>query len=269
VKILLIDRDEASSNQIALRLQSMGYEVMVETSREAAVEMVGKQDFKIIIADPAPLREPRQFFTALRNASKSYPYIIMLNHDEPENILKAGANKFLNKPADPTVLEKTILEATDLLQLRGKLSDLKTDYPSERGIISKSAFNQIFLSCVERADRHGEPTYCLFIRVENHRQLSADSPDAAKLATAKLAHQLSATRRQSDILGQLDEAEYAVLFLLISSEGEPREATLRFVDNLSAAKGFKDRPELDVIINLRLVELPSGATLLNKSFSAN
>tara|TARA_B100001179_G_scaffold209368_1_gene175272 strand:+ start:656 stop:1465 length:810 start_codon:yes stop_codon:yes gene_type:complete len=268
VKILLIDRDEASSNQIALRLQSMGYDVMVETSREIALEMVGKQDFKIVIADPSPLREPRQFFTALRNASKSYPYIIMLNHEKPENILKSGANKFINKPVDPSVLEKIILEATDLLQLRSKLSDIKTDYPSERGIISKSAFNQIFLSCVERADRHGEPTFCLFIKVENYRQLNADSSDAANLATAKLAHELSATRRQSDILGQLDEAEYAVLFLLISSEGEPHEASLRFMDSLSSVKGFKDRPELEVVINLKLVELPSGATLLDKSFSA-
>jgi len=133
------------------------------------------------------------------------------------------------------------------------------DFPSAGGVIAKSAFNQLFLTALERGDRYGELTYLLRVYISNIQDIhDMDGPYASGYAAAELSRQLVLMRRQSDIIGQTDKGEYCLMLLHPQSEQEPKEAAKRFADTL-------DRAHLDNVpgavqpkLSVELVSLPLG-----------
>src|SRR5690606_15726197 len=114
-----------------------------------------------------------------------------------EDALKAGANDLMVKPLDASHLDVMMKNAKRLTSLMGKLGDESEDFPSAGGVIAKSAFNQLFLSGVDRADRYAERSFMLFINIDNRDEIiEQEGAYAAEYATAKLSQYLVRLRRQ-------------------------------------------------------------------------
>lgn len=268
MKILIIDRDEAHTQQMSKRLTAMGYDVASEIQRDVAAQVLAKENIPVVFFDPAPLSDPKQAVTALKNAAKTSPYIIMMTHDLKDEWLSSGVNLCIEKPVSGDEVENTLAHGSNFINLKKKLADSGKDFPSGGGIIAKSAFNELFLSSIELADRRGDKTYCLFISIHNYKEiLASEGNDSIKQATARLAHSLTKIRRQSDILAQTDDAEYVIIFLGSATIDEPEEATQRLIENLSNMTDLTSGQMSPIELGFHLIEIPTGICHVEKIFS--
>jgi len=126
-------------------------------------------------------------------------------------------------------------------------------------VIAKSAFNQLFLSAIDRGTRYNERSYVLSIGIENYHEIkSLDGNYNADYAVSKLAYHLVRLRRQSDVIGQTGAHEFSLLLQGTQDKGEPEEAAKRFsaaieeLDDIQPVEGGRVR------IYIRLTELPGG-----------
>ena len=130
-------------------------------------------------------------------------------------------------------------------------------------MIAKSAFNQLFLSAVDRANRYGERTYILFISLSNFKEIrNLDGIYAADFAAAKLSQYLVLMRRQSDIIGQTAKHEYALMLQRPVYDTEPVEAANRFADSLSGFKDISSGGAMSPQISVTLIALPTGEKVI-------
>ena len=177
--------------------------------------------------------------------------------------IQSGANDAISKPIDPEALDVTIDNARYLISLIKRIGDDSEDFPSAGGIIAKSAFNQLFLSAIDRADRYGERTFIVFIGIKNYQAIyEAEGPYAADYIVAKLSKYLVRLRRQSDIIAQTEPFEYALLLQRPLYETEPKEAANRFAE---AITGFADLFATDGLapeVYVQLIDLPVGSRII-------
>jgi len=264
MKILAVDRDEMVLQMIRSKLEAKGHQVFEEASKNAAIDRLAHETFDIIFLDPAPLTSPRPVILNIRRSVGNYPYIFLSSDTaSQEEAIKAGCNDLLKKPIDSAAFEKQIDHAQYFSDLVARIGDDSEDFPSAGGVIAKSAFNQLFLSAIDRADRYGEQTYTLFITMSNYRDiLEMDGPYAAEYAVAKLSQYLVRLRRQSDIIGQTAKYEYALLLQRPLYETEPLEAANRFAEALSKYEGMVTNGPAKPEITVSLVEIPVGRKVI-------
>lgn len=265
MNILIIDRDEVAGNLIQSKLDSLGHSVKWFESKNEAVENMEKEKYDLVLLDPSPLTSPQPVVLNIRRSVPYYPYIVYLSNDSNQSeAIKSGMNSSLSKPVDPDKLNSILKDAQRLTGLVRRIGDDSEDFPSAGGVISKSAFNQLFFSGIERADRYGENTYVLFISVSNYQEiLEMDGPYAADFAVAKMSQYLTRLRRQSDIIGQTAKYEYALLLQRPNYESEPLEATNRFGEALKTNYNemFGDL-SADINLSIKLIALPSGEEIV-------
>ncbi len=264
MKILIVDRDELTTQLIRSKLEPLGHQIIEETVKNDAVEKLASEQFDIIFFDPSPLASARPVVLNIRRAVGHYPYIVLLSSEATrEEVIKAGTNALLPKPVSAESLDKVMEDAGRLTQLVRRIGDDSEDFPSAGGVIAKSAFNQLFLSGIDRADRYGERTFVLFISMNNYQEvLELDGPYAADYAVAKLSQYLVLLRRQSDIIGQTAKYEYALLLQRPAYETEPLEAAKRFAESLESCKDIVSSGSAPVEISVRLVDVPVGSKLV-------
>lgn len=260
MKILAVDRDEMITQMIKNKLEPKGHQVFEETSKNAAIDRLANEAFDIIFLDPTPLTSPRPVILNIRRSVGNYPYIFLSSDTATqEEAIKAGCNDLMKKPIDAEVFDKQIDQAQYFSELVARIGDDSEDFPSAGGVIAKSAFNQLFLSAIDRADRYGEQTYTLFITMSNYRDiLEMDGPYAAEYAVAKLSQYLVRLRRQSDIIGQTAKYEYALLLQRPLYETEPVEAANRFAEAFAKYEGLSNGGGAKPEITVSLVEIPVG-----------
>lgn len=268
MRVLIVDRDELSSKMLAAKLSAEGHEVVEQVSKNDALDMITRDHFDVLMIDPSPLTSPRPVILNIRRNIKNYPYIFLLSEGiNLEEAIRSGTNDLLAKPLDVTALPEKMASAAILTSLVARISDDSEDYPSAGGVIAKSAFNQLFLSALDRADRYGEKSFVIFIAMENIVEVqSLDGPYAAEYALAKLSQHLVKQRRQSDIIGQTAKAEYALLLQRPIYETEPEEAAARFAEGLQEAVTTMSSGASPIRLSLRLIELPTGRTVKTYDF---
>lgn len=261
MKILTIDRDTLSTQLIRARLSEHGHEIQEENIKNNALERLEKETYDAIILDPAPLNNARPLILSVRRVVTNYPYIILSSQTmDQEEAVRSGANDILPKPMDGSLLSKMVENAERLTSLVHHMGDDKEDFPSAGGVIAKSAFNQLFLSALDRADRYGEKSYLLFIRIANYDALfEHEGPQAAQFAAAQLSQYLVRLRRQSDILAQTGKNEYVLLLQRALYESEPIEAAGRFAESLARIDDIgTPNQNIPPQLVVELMALPSG-----------
>lgn len=269
MKILVIDREDITTQLMRSRLETLGHKITEEPVKNNAVERISKEDYDIIFIDPAPLTSAQPIILNLRRATGRYPYIIQMGENVQRlEAIQSGANDFISKPIDPDALDLAVDNARYLISLINRIGDDSEDFPSAGGIIAKSAFNQLFLSAIDRADRYGERTFIVFIAVKNYQAIyEAQGPYAADYIVAKLSKYLVQLRRQSDIIAQTEGFEYALLLQRPLYETEPKEAANRFAEAIS---NFNDLFETDGIapeIEVQLIDLPVGSRIIGHNIT--
>lgn len=265
MKILIIDRDEVSSNLIKARLTPVGHTVVVEQAKSEGVSMIAREGFDVVLVDPSPVVQPRPIAVNIRRSiSRTYPYLVLMSQSlTRQDAIAAGMNDVLMKPVDPAELDQKLDQAQRLTALLRRISDDREDFPSAGGVIAKSAFNQLFLSAIDRADRYGEKSYVLFISLKNYLVIrDKEGQYAADYAAAKMAQHLVRLRRQSDIIAQTAKSEYALLLQRPVYETEPVEAANRFAEALYKCTDIQSNPLIDIEISINLIDLPVGSQVV-------
>jgi len=269
MKIIVVDRDRLASQMINSRLTAQGHQILEEAVKNDALELIAKEDFDAVLIDPAPLTNPRPVVLGIRRSVNDYPYIVLMSQEATqEEAIRAGTNDVLKKPIDSEMLDSKIVNAKRLVELVRRIGDESEDFPSAGGVIAKSAFNQLFLSAIDRADRYGEKTFLVFISVCNYYEILEQSgPYAADFAVAKMSQNLVRLRRQSDIIGQTGKNEYALLLQRPQFETEPMEAANRFAEALTKADDIVSTGIIQPQIAIELISLPVGDRLIQHIIS--
>ncbi len=264
MKILLLDHDQPHADQICKILETQGHSPISVSSWDEALKELGTHEYSIALLDYKLLPDSKGSLEHIRRVSRRHMYVIGMDIPDNENAIQLGFNSVVS---DIKALE-TVIETASLFFLRiTQLADATHDFPSAGGVISKSAFNQLFMSSMDLSRRDGKEAYVLFFSIENYKNIVAgESEYSARHAAARLAHHLSQTRRQSDILAQVDDNEYAILFLRPDYGKEPIEATKRFAKTLAEIKDYTMGVS-SVDIALRLHTLPSGHLEQEESFT--
>lgn len=264
--ILILDNDEAHRELTKARLVQMGHDVIAASRRDEAAQILSRENVGAVVFDPAPLNNPGQLVVTLRRAARHYPYLI-LNVAEPpheEDVLASGVNAAISKPPDPEALEEAIADAERMVSRVTQLGDPKTDFSSAGGVIAKSAINQLFLSCLDRAARYSEVGYMLFIRMVNDNELTfRDGTYQTEYVSARLAQHLVRIRRQSDILAQTDKHEFALLLQRPQVESEPKDAAQRFAASLESCLDIATGSSIPVEVSVELLCFPQGRRVVH------
>jgi len=259
MKILVIDRDTLSTQLIKSKLEAMGHILVEEPVKNNALERLESDEFDTIFFDPAPLNNARPIVLGIRRAVKNYPYVVLMSQDmDQEDAIRSGANEIMVKPVESSKLDVMIKNAERMTKLISRMGDESEDFPSAGGVIAKSAFNQLFLSAIDRADRYGERSFLVFIGIRNYQEvMEMDGPHAAAYAAAKLSQYLVRLRRQSDIIAQTGKSEYCLMLQRPQYETEPLEAANRFAEALSQLEDIAQGAGT-VEIHVTLLDVPVG-----------
>ncbi len=261
MEILVIDRESLTNQLIASKLEAKGHKVTVEPGKNQAFEMIKAGNFDCIMLDPAPLSEARPVVIGVwkntRTAVK--PYLLLLAKEgSTETALLAGTNDVLNKPLSTLDLETKIGNAERLQDITRKLAR-EDNVHSVGGVIGKAAFNQLFLSAIDRAFRYAERSLLVFVSITNvddmNKILGQETVDDTM---KKLTEKMTFMRRQSDVIGRLGFKDFAILLQRPQYESEPIDAINRFTEVLEKfAASFENR-DAAPRLTLSLVELPQG-----------
>lgn len=264
MKVLVVDRDALVGQLVKSKLEPQGHKVLHEAVKNNAVARMSSEEFDVIFLDPAPLTSPRPVVLNIRRTVSNYPYVFLLSETaNRQEALKLGCNDVMNKPFDAALLDEKIDNAQRLTALMRRIGDDSEDFPSAGGVIAKSAYNQLFLSAVDRADRYGERTYMLFISLSNYKEIrDLDGVYAADYAVAKLSQYLVLLRRQSDIIGQTAKYEYALMLQRPVYDTEPVEAASRFTESLAGCLDIVAPGAAPVDITVTLLDVPVGSKVV-------
>jgi PleD family two-component response regulator len=262
MKIMVIDRDSLTNQLISSKLEAKGHTVTTYQNKNEAFDVLRSEDFDCVMVDPAPLSEPKPVVIAVwRHITATVrPYLLLLTKTATtEEAVLAGANDVLNKPFSSQDIEVKLKNAERLMEICRHLAR-EDNVHSESGMIGKAAFNQIFLSAIDRAFRYGERSDIVFIHCGNYEEMTAAlGEEAVHDALKKLNEKLTFTRRQSDVIGRLGQKDYAIMLQRTQTENEPLDAFNRFAEMLDAFHdSFSDAPCAPKF-ELHLVEIPQGA----------
>ncbi|MBU6234268.1 MAG: response regulator [Alphaproteobacteria bacterium] len=260
MKVLVIDRDRDACEQLQTTLEAAKIEVTFEPTKNNAIELAKKGAFDVIIIDPAPANEMRSFIMGVRRSTNSFPPILVTSHTfAAADVAKAGGNEFIKKPIDKDELLKKIQNAARITEASRLMADESEDFPSKEGLIAKSAFNQLFITCLDRADRHGEKSFLIFVSVDNLSQIAVqDGQEQADKVANNLRRTISRTRRTSDIAGHIKKAEFCLLLLRPGREDEPFLAANRFAESLKENIDLIATSPTKAILKVWLLAIPSG-----------
>ncbi len=260
MQIMIVDREDAAAQMLAGKLERFGHSVSHEPNKDKAVQRALAERTQVFLFDPSPVNMARNYILGLRRNLPNYPYIFSFSNElSVKEAIQSGANDVFSKPIDLESIQQKFQNADYLIKLVNRIGDDSEDFPSAGGVIAKSAFNQLFLSALERADRYAERTYILFISVSNYKEiLEMDGAYAADYAVAKLSQYLVRLRRQSDIIGQTAKYEYALLLQRPQFESEPVQAADRFAQSLAQCEDIVSSGATPVEITVALAELPLG-----------
>lgn len=263
MEILVIDRESLTNQLISSKLGARGHKVVAEPDKNAAFEMIKNGQFDCVMLDPAPLAEARPVVIGVWKNIRTpvKPYLLLLSKTATtEDAILAGTNDVLNKPLSTQDLEEKVGNAARLLEIC-RMLDRVDNVHSSGGMIGKAAFNQLFLSAVDRAFRYGERSLVIFITVTNHDEAvaAAGGDDAYEEVVVKLTEKMTFMRRQSDVIGRLGKEAFAILLQRPQYESEPIDAINRFSETLDKFyQGFENKDAAPKL-HLQLVELPQGA----------
>jgi DNA-binding response OmpR family regulator len=261
MNILVIDRDSLACQLIASKLAAKGHTVVTEPNKNMAFEKIRAAAFDCIMVDPMPLSEPKPVVIGIwKNIIGSIkPYLVLLSKTATqEEAILSGTNDVLLKPLNSAAMETTVGNAARLMEIYRFLAH-EDNVHSGGGMVGKAAFNQLFISAIDRAFRYGERSLIIFLHMENYDEvLAAGGEKGVEETLGRLAEKMVFMRRQSDVLGRLSVRDYGILLQRPQYETEPMEALNRFTGIIDKFYSSFPDPSLAPRMHLSLIEVPQG-----------
>lgn len=268
MKIMLVDRDREIIEKITDICDDIeNIELIVAPTKNTALDMLAKDKYDTIFFDPAPQNtEMRAFIIGVRRIKGQYTPITIMSHQlSSEEAKKFGCNNYIKKPLETEVFKDKLNTANNFSKFYKNLNDDVTDFPSKDGLISKSAFNQIFISCLDRADRYGEETYLISVNIKNIAEIQElHGHDIASKICENLKKYTMKIRRLSDIAGRLSESEICLMLIRPKNADEPSLAVERFVDTMKEYIDLISINDAKIILNINVMAIPSAEVTFSK-----
>jgi len=269
MKILIIDRDRTNVETIEKSVEDIeNIDITIEPTKSNIVNLVKNDHYDLVLIDPAPQNnELRAIIIQIkRNVSIFTPIILMARQD----IKKSGAIDYLPKPFEPSALIKKIENVRNFSEFNKRLNDNTDDYRSADGLISKSAFNQIFLCALDRHDRYDERTFLMFTRIENLDDIIAQHGDeVANELCEQLKTYTMKTRRLSDIAARTAKNEMCLMLIRPQSDDEPSLAVSRLVESIEGCYNLISANNVQPNISVSMMAIPSGEMLHHQTYMAD
>ena len=153
-KILIVDDEPII--RVALReiLEYEKYEVEEAENVKKALEIIEKQEFKLILSDiKMPEMNGMDFLEELQKRENNTPVIMITGHGDVDTAvesLKKGAFDFLQKPLDMNRLLISVRHAMEREQLMGETKKLKRKINKRYEIVGHSPFIENMKEIIEK-----------------------------------------------------------------------------------------------------------------------
>jgi DNA-binding NtrC family response regulator len=144
-RILVVDDQPFTCQQLALLLSEDGFQVVAVNSGRAAREALAEDEFQLLITDlRLPDDDGLKLLAEVRARALPMGVIVLTAHGDPQvalEAMKVGADDFVAKPFDPGGFQLKVRRALDRRALMDELEKLqyrlRTDF-SFRGMVSRS-----------------------------------------------------------------------------------------------------------------------------------
>lgn len=265
MKILIIDRDRTTAQTLQTKLQQDGHQVVVESVRKTATDLLEQESFDCVFIDPAPLPSARPITMQLRWEQRDrYQYLVLMGHEpDPQEITRSGLNAILPKPINMAAVSDIAQNAGRLLHFAHKIQhEPEIDTHDDR-MFGRRAMAQLILSALDRTYRYNEQAFLLKINLANAPAL-LDKWGEERLEELRLQFMgaIGQMRRLSDLLGRTDQDECVLLMQRPWQANEPRDAAERFAVVLNEFREDPANQARAAIFDLSLWELPSAQEIL-------
>lgn len=264
MRILIMDRDRLATQLVSSKLVEAGHEVVVEPSRQDALDKIKEEHFDVVMIDPSPLPSARPIILAIKRMNlKHYIYLMLMTHNANiDDVIRSGLNDYIAKPLDSSDLKVKIQNAQNIIHLDRTLQDQSKDIRTDGDVFGKRPFIHLFMAALDRANRYREQAFLLFFTITNYDHIKKSSgEEEARRHTDHFASYLAGLRRQSDFLSRIDDHEFVLLMQRPNLANEPVEAANRY--HLALKEYEARNPETPEMPHfyIRLVELPMGNTI--------
>ena len=289
IRILYIDDEEHNLHSFKATFRKQ-WEITTTVSVVDAEELIGKNDFNIILADQRmPIMTGVQFFEKIRDKYPNIIRILITGHTDVgaaiDAINKGEVFRFIDKPWDYTYVENAIQHAFDIYKTREDLKqrnielqkaneeldkfvysashDLRAPLMSVLGIVnlalleddiqSQNEYLELIRKSVKKLDT-------FIINIIDYYKNSRGIPEVTAIDFEELITEVQATIQYLPEYGNLK------ITTDINQQGVFRSdiMKLRIVFNnlINNAVKFQDNAKNDPYINIKITASPQGAKIL-------
>lgn len=278
---LILTSSNWDSRPLIEELHAAGHTVHTAPTPEAACAYVQTETVTHVFLTAPNLTQKdhtnltRKTISQLRAAAPNYLYIVTLHKDQTNTHHTTPFTPHLGENAThthntitPHTLNALHSNQTTLTQTIHTIGNNAIDFPSAGGIIARSAFNQLFLSTLDRSNRHGELSAILAISITNYDDLFKIGGNyVADYALATLSQRLVQIRRQSDIIGQIRNNSFSLLLHTPKNPQEPINAANRFAHTLEQDQQLQNAAPIALSVTVSLMTIPTGETTTHHTLS--
>src|SRR5262245_30394342 len=188
-RILVVEDNAANREVLARRLTRQGHQVVAAANGAAALDLVGRQEFDLVLLDLImPEMDGFEVLRRLKAAEHTshVPVIVISALDELDSVVRCietGAEDYLTKPFDPVLLRARIDACLEKKRLRDREKKFIEDLEQERqrseslllNILPEKIVKRLRAGEVVIADRIADATI-LFCDLVGFTVLSQDLP---------------------------------------------------------------------------------------------
>ena len=282
-KLLAVDDNRNNTELLKKRLRKQGHEVITANNgREAMVSLIDNNDTDLILLDIVmPEMNGYEFLKFIKNDKRFHelPVIMISSMDDTDSIyrcIEAGADDYITKPFEKSILDARIASCMEKKKLRDKERILMQELQEERdrsehlllNILPKEIAQRLKSGETDIADKHDDVSI-IFCDIVNF------TPQAQKLNPNKLVNILNNIFKPFDDLSDkygiekiktIGDSYFAV-------GGLNNDKTLSAINIIKLGKAFiksiKDidnsTPEMDIKIRIGVHTGPIVAGVIGEN----
>ena len=269
INILYVAPQTITAEMMNGRYAPLGYSIQPCSSVQEALGIASPGSHDFVVVDPAMSDDVRGAVLDFKKALNNVPYVVLLGDQaSPQDVLSVGANTRMLASPSAEHLDHLIDDAERLRNLINQLADESEDFPSAGGVIAKTAFNQLFLSSLQLAARNEKSNYLIFIEVDNYSQIvELDGPHGADYAVSGISKFFASYRRQSDVMGQIGKAQFALLLQGMEEVQQCQIAMRRLIEGVQNNYQMLVTGAVPITLSLRLMAIPKGNIIVQQKIA--
>jgi two-component system chemotaxis response regulator CheY len=252
MRILVVDDQKTLGLSLSGTLARLGHEPRLITSSVVALELLNRQDWRLVITDwMMPEMDGPELCRNIR-AGKRHPYtyiiIVTSRTDRLDRLagLAAGADDFLTKPVDEEELAIRLAIAGRILGIQAELEEKNAllenmaNFDPLTGLANRRGLSEGISAAFTRADV-GIPFSVLAIDIDHFKSFNDEFGHLAGDEVLRtVAATLRANTRSGDLVARFGGEEFIVLL-----PGADAQAAVRIANELRASiasRAWSHRP---------------------------